>query len=505
MLNALDRLINNTVMYRLTLYCLIGISVGAIIFSFLGLIAYSEIALIGSLVVIVAVAYVVNAMLASIWKAPTNPESSLITALILFLIMPPAANVASLLDLVIVTLVAIASKYIIAYNFRHVFNPAALGAFIAPFVTGIAATWWVGSAALLPLVAIAGILIVRKIRRHELVIAFVLASIVGMTFRTFTGEGSEFILPALLELFVSWPLVFLGAVMLTEPITTPPTKGLQMLYGVIVGLLFTVPFSIGPVYGTPEVALLVGNLYAYAVSMKRRLILSVESVEQVSPDTYHFRFSSPSSIMYTPGQYLEWTLPHTGADKRGIRRYFTIASAPSEPLSIGIKIREGASSFKKALKKLQPGDTITAGGLYGDFLLHPNSQQPLVWIAGGIGITPFRSMAKHLLAQDETRDVVLFYCCSLVSDFDYMDIFEEAKRVGIRVVPVVTGKENIPDTWSGERGFLTEEVIKKHVPEYTKRHFYLSGPNAMVVSYKKLLHTMGVSSSSIHTDYFPGF
>ena len=251
--------------------------------------------------------------------------------------------------------------------------------------------------------------------------------------------------------------------------------------------------------------LIAGNLFTFFASPKIRLSLSLTKKEEVSPDTYQLTFSHPAPFAYTPGQYLEWTFDHATPDNRGIRRYFTIASAPHEPLSIGIKIKEKASSFKEAIKKIVPGEKIITGGLYGDFILHPNQTQKLVWIAGGIGITPFRSMAKHLLKTNEQRNITLFYCALNPNDFPYLDIFQEAKKIGLTTIPVITDKANIPENWTGEAGYLTPEIIKKHIPDFNERHYYLSGPNAMVTSYKSLLKNIGISSSQIHTDYFPGF
>jgi ferredoxin-NADP reductase/Na+-transporting NADH:ubiquinone oxidoreductase subunit NqrB len=486
MLKALDRWINNTTMYRLTLYCLMGVSLGAVVLGGLGWLPYAPVRLVSSGVLMVVAAYILNRVLAKMWSAPANPESTLITALILFLIMPPARNLAEAGGLVLITAVAICSKYVFAYRHRHLFNPAAVGAFLAPWLTGSAVLWWVGAPAMLPLTLLAGILIVKKIRRWGLVAAFTGAAVVSAASRQWGL--------AITDLFIAWPLVFFGTVMLTEPITTPPTRKLQLVYGAIVGLLFTAPFSFGPVYGTPELALLIGNLFSWLTSLKRRLALKVQEVAQLAPEVYHFTFNQPAPFKYRPGQYLEWTFPHKGSDSRGIRRYFTIASAPGEPLSIGVKIGQQASSFKQALRALKPGDKVTAGELGGDFVWPKDTSTPLVWIAGGIGITPFRAMAKDMLARPEKRQIILFYCVPSAKEAVYLDIFEEAEKLGLKTV-VLTDKD----------GFLTPEKVTSEMPEWQTSQYYLSGPNAMVVAYKKLLKEMGILRRQIKTDYFPGY
>ena len=241
-------------MYKLVLYSLIGISAGAILLSIIGIISYNPIALGLSCIGMIMSAYYINMAFAKIWHAPTNPESAVITALILFLLLPPITTVTTGLASLAVITIAVSSKYIIAYKHRHLFNPAALALVIAPFITSTVAIWWVGSIALLPLTLIAGFLVVKKIRRYELVIACIIASIIGIIIKTIHLEGATFITPAILELFTSWPLIFMATIMLTEPITTPPTKSLQIIYGIIVGLLFTTPFNFGPIYSTPEFA-----------------------------------------------------------------------------------------------------------------------------------------------------------------------------------------------------------------------------------------------------------
>jgi ferredoxin-NADP reductase len=207
-----------------------------------------------------------------------------------------------------------------------------------------------------------------------------------------------------------------------------------------------------------------------------------------------------------PGQYLEWTLPHSQPDSRGNRRYFTIASAPGESdVKLGVRVDpEHASSFKKALLSLKPGSQLWASQLGGDFTLPSDTRQPLVLIAGGIGITPFRSMIQHQLDHNESRDITLFYTSVKADGFAYHELLTEGTKVGLKPYYVITGKE-IPEGWSGLSGFLTTELIKQKVPNLSKPVYYLSGPNAMVTNYKKMLLAAGVPYSNIKTDYFPGF
>ncbi len=294
--------------------------------------------------------------------------------------------------------------------------------------------------------------------------------------------------------FLSWPIIFFASVMVTEPLTLPPRLYQQILYGTVIGALSSWPLALGPVYMTPELALLLGNLYAYATGLRRRLKLSLQEKKVIARETYEFVFDLDRPLIFLPGQYLEWTLPHPQADGRGNRRYFPIASSPTEKdIRLGVKIGENGSSFKRALREMRPGDVILAGQLGGDFVLPNDPKKPLVFVAGGIGITPFRSMIKYLIDKGERRDIVLFYGARTEGDAAYRDILQEAERViGLKTVYLI-----------GER--FEASSVSRHVSDYTQRKFYLSGPSSMVDSYRSLLRTMGVPRSHVVSDYFPGF
>ena len=126
-------------------------------------------------------------------------------------------------------------------------------------------------------------------------------------------------------------------------------------------------------------------------------------------------------------------------------------------------------------------------------------------IAGGIGVTPFRSMIKNLSDKGERREITLFYSTKSPEEIAYVDIFEEAKNLGLKTVYILSDKNSIPPNWPGESGLITKEMLEKNISEHKKCEYYLSGPNAMVESYKNMIKNTGVKTSQIHTDYFPGF
>ena len=150
---------------------------------------------------------------------------------------------------------------------------------------------------------------------------------------------------------------------------------------------------------------MVGNVFSYVVSPKRRVVLKLKRKSKMAPDIVDFVFKSSQKLAFQPGQYMEFTLAHPHPDSRGNRRYFTLASSPTEDVvRLGIRFYQQGSSFKKALYRMDGRTKIVAAQIAGDFTLPADPQQKLVFIAGGIGITPFRSMLKYLLdSQPETR------------------------------------------------------------------------------------------------------
>jgi ferredoxin-NADP reductase len=348
-------------------------------------------------------------------------------------------------------------------------------------------------------------LVVRKLRRFDLVLSFLGVSLgTTLALGLFSGQN---LLAAFQNIFLYSPLVFFASVILTEPLTTPPTRRGRMAYGALVGFLFAPQVHLGPLYATPELAVLAGNVYSYLVSPKTAVGLRLKERIQLSPDVYDFVFAPPRQLAFAPGQYMEWTLGHRDPDSRGNRRYFTLASSPTEPdLRLGVKFYRESSSFKKAMLAMDENSEIVASQLAGDFVLPANPRQKCVFLAGGIGITPFRSMIQYLLDTHQRRPIVLFYANKTVDDIVYRDVFDRAQReLGIKVVYTLTNARNLPASWKGRVGRLSPQLIRANVPDYHDCTFFISGPNQMVDSFKGVLRDLGIKGSRVKTDFFPGF
>lgn len=509
MLNFIDNFLNRVTMYRLVLYCLVFFLLAAFLLSFFNLLPYTPADLLFSVAIIMVVSWLTNAIFAWVFEAPSNVESVYITALILvFIISPPqSGDYSQFLALALWAAVwAMASKFILAIGKKHIFNPAAFAVALTAFAISQSASWWVGTFYMAPFVAIGGFLVVRKIRRADMVGSFLiiaLAVIIGFGL----SRGSDSLM-SLRRALLDSPILFFAFIMLTEPLTTPPTRMLRMGYGALVGFLFVPTIHIGSIYSTPELALILGNIFSYIASPKEKLILKLKEITKVANDTYDFVFASDRKFAFRPGQYMEWTLAHRGPDSRGNRRYFTIASAPTEEdVRIGVKFYPEPSSFKNKLAYMSPGSTIVASQRAGDFVLPNNNQQKLVFIAGGIGVTPFRSMIQNLLDKNEKRPITLFYSCRTVADIAYKEIFDKAVgELGIKTVYVIAEPEQASNNHSEMRqGLIDKKMIMEEIPDFGERMFYISGPHAMVAAFRRTLRGMGIKRSRIKTDFFPGY
>jgi ferredoxin-NADP reductase len=509
MIHLIDNVLNRITMYRFVLYYLISLVVAAAALSLFGLLPFQPIDLLASTAVLVLVCWIANTLFAKVFRVPPNTESLYITAFILALIITPRSFsrhfAGGFALLVWAGVWAMASKYVLAIRRKHLFNPAAVAVVLTALTLNQAASWWVGTLPMMPFVLAGGLLVARKIARFDLILSFVGAAC-AVTLGATLAKGTG-VLPATGQLFADTPILFFAFVMLTEPLTTPPVRTRRIMYGAVAGCLFASPLHFGQVFATPELALLAGNVLSYLMSPKARYLLRLKARTQLAPDTYDFRFTGDRRLRFRPGQYLEWTLAHSRPDNRGNRRYFTIASSADErEVRIGVKFYPAASSFKRTLLAMRPGNAIVASQLAGEFVLPANRREKLVFMAGGIGITPFRSMIRHLLDHREERPITVLYSNRTAQEIVYADVLEEAReRLGIETVYTLTDASSVPPDWQGGTGRVDAEMIAKAVPDYRERTFYLSGPRSLVVGFEEVLRTIGIPKKRIKTDFFPGF
>ncbi len=502
-LNIVSKKIDSLTMYQAVTWSLMVIVTLAFILSFTDKIFFGPIEMIASLAIILISSFIFHKIFSFFFKAPANIQSTYITALILFLIFDPVSTPPGLLALVGLSFFSVATKYIISINNLHILNPAAIAAVLVSVFGLTYATWWVGNPYMLPLVLIFGLVVTYKIRRFDLVISGILSALAVSIIST-----SSVSYESIYNFFAAWPILFFTFFMLTEPLSTPGSRKQRVFYGALVGGLSSLSFSLGPVYSSPELALVIANILIFSVMLKGRVSAKLLSKKEIAKDTYEFSFEKPKFLKFKPGEYLEWTLPHKNPDSRGVSRYFTISSSPTEKdIKLALKIIEGGSSFKKRLSEMEIGERIYAASLSGDFLLpKKDSKKDIVFISGGIGVTPFRSMVKYLIdssgGNNKNLSLKMFLCNKDKESIPYMDLWDHAgEEIGMDTIHVLNSKDGIENA---EEGYLTLEMLEKYNVDKKDTLFYISGPTAMVNAYEDLLGKYGVERKNIITDYFPG-
>lgn len=224
------------------------------------------------------------------------------------------------------------------------------------------------------------------------------------------------------------------------------------------------------------------------------LLVTYRKKFRVASDIYSFEFSSDRRIRYTAGQFIELTIPHE-SDDRGQKRWFTLSSSPSEDtIVITTKIQPHKSStFKQHLLKLKAGTELKMANPMGDFVLPKDPKIPLVFVAGGIGCTPFRSIIKYLQDSQENRDIKLLYSVSDRKSAAFLDLFNET----------LGGKCKLIDTSVSVR--LDSDTILGFSGNNPDCYYYLSGPEQLVESLEKSLFDTGIEKNRLHGDFFPGY
>ena len=229
--------------------------------------------------------------------------------------------------------------------------------------------------------------------------------------------------------------------------------------------------------------------------------------EVVAEGTLRFWFTRPEGFEYTAGQSIDLTLvnpPETDAE--GNTRAYSLVSIPSEgELSITTRLRDTA--FKRVLEKLEPGATFEIEGPFGSFFLHENTARAAVFLMGGIGVTPAYSIIRDATAQGLPHKIYLFYSNRRPEDTAFLEELQSLAEAhsNFIFVPTMTQMDQSTEVWEGERGYISEELIKKYATNAQNPIYYLAGPAEMVVAMRDVLNGMGVSNDDIRTEEFTGY
>jgi ferredoxin-NADP reductase len=226
----------------------------------------------------------------------------------------------------------------------------------------------------------------------------------------------------------------------------------------------------------------------------------LDHVKQEAENISTFFFKPERPVHFTAGQFAEWTIKHPHPDERGIKHWFTISSSPTEELvSLTTKFAvDKSSTFKQRLFNLQPGDEILMSDPMGDFVFPKLVQTPLIFVAGGIGLTPFHSMFEWLASTNEQRDIRFIYGVRNEDEIIFQETFDKA---GIKPTIVVSE----PSTaWGGERGRITAELILGLGQPNEDTLIYVSGPEPMVEAIESDMKKAGYGKQFVG-DFFPNY
>jgi ferredoxin-NADP reductase len=502
MRRLLDRLTGKVTMYRMVLVWLIVTTFAALLLSVTGNLAFPAENLLATGAVAVGVTVATSWLFALLFRVKPHPESSLITGFLLFFLFYPSTAMDDLLSVALAATIASASKYLLAIRGRHIFNPAAIGAVVVSLLGLNFAVWWVATGLLLPFVAVGAFLVLYRSRRLPLGLLFiVIAAAIVVARQVLDGADAG---SALALAFTSFPIVFFAGFMLSEPLTLPPRRWQQLVVAALVAVLFAVPFNLGPVFSSPELALVLGNLLAFAFGQRRGIRLDYLGRRRLTPSSWELSFQPTRPVAFTAGQYLELTVPHRGADFRGSRRIFSISSPPTAdgPLTVALSVPEKPSSFKRAFLELEPGASVRATGIGGDFTLPKDTSTPVVLVAGGIGITPFASQLAHDSELGHTRDIVVVYAVRDNEELGYSELLAASGVPVVLVSPSAPADLPAHWTWAGS-GRITGDLLDSAVPALASRHAFVSGPPGLVADIRAALRARRVKR--ITADYFSGY
>ena len=236
-------------------------------------------------------------------------------------------------------------------------------------------------------------------------------------------------------------------------------------------------------------------------------ICKLKDRKEVAEGTMSFRFEKPSGWAFKAGQYLDMTLlDPSETDSEGNVRSFSIASAPhEETLMVATRMRDTA--FKRVLRTMPLGTAVKIEGPSGDLILQNDSTRAAVFLAGGIGITPFRSIVHWAAKEKLPNRIVLFYCNRRPEDAPFLAELQslESDNPKYKLIASMTEMEKSHRPWDGETGLINQEMLGRHLKGATGPIYYIAGPPTMVKGLHEMLSKVGTIDEDIRAEEFGGY
>jgi ferredoxin-NADP reductase len=237
----------------------------------------------------------------------------------------------------------------------------------------------------------------------------------------------------------------------------------------------------------------------YKTRLKRR--------QEVAHGTMAFYFEKPEGFSYKAGQFADYTLiDPSETDPEGNTRGFSLASAPYEgDLALATRMRDTA--FKRVLKTMELGTELTLDAPYGSFTLHNNAEIPAVFLTGGIGVTPVRSIVLQAVHDERPHRISVFYSNRKPEDAAFLaELMElQTRASNYSFVGTMTEMQGSRREWHGETGFITKAMLSKYIDDLTLPIYYVDGPPAMVSAMRAMLTDAGVDEDNVRTEEFTGY
>ena len=239
----------------------------------------------------------------------------------------------------------------------------------------------------------------------------------------------------------------------------------------------------------------------------RNCIAILKGRDALCNGTTGLYFERPDGFEFKPGQFANFTLDSAIAtDAGGSTRSLSIASAPHEKdLVVAMRMRD--TGFKRAAGALPIGSPFLLEGPYGNLILHRDIRRPAVFLAGGIGITPFRSMIRHATEVGSAHRIFLFYSIRRAEEAAFLKEFREIHELNtnFKFIPTITHSDGVPRHWEGELGHINEPMLTRWLPDYQVPIFYVAGPPGMVAGMRQMLCDAGVSDDDVRAEEFAGY
>jgi len=229
--------------------------------------------------------------------------------------------------------------------------------------------------------------------------------------------------------------------------------------------------------------------------------------KEVAEGTMAFWFEKPSGWTFRPGQYLDMTLlDPPESDAEGNVRSFSIASAPhEETLMVATRMRDTA--FKRVLRTMPFGTAVKIEGPAGDFIFQNDITRTAVFLAGGIGITPFRSIVHWAAKEKSPSRIVLFYSNRRPEDAPFLADLQNLARDNpkFKLIASMTEMEKSLRPWNGETGLINQDMLVRHLIGAEAPIYYIAGPPAMVKALHGALNKAGIDDNDIRAEEFAGY